>query len=178
MMSSAGAPLFVSLFPRRDRNCHVMVHQNSDDGKMFDRPLGFREGVPLDRLMTVENFLDGGYDVTDGRILVVVKSVGAKKKITRQDGTVTENLNVQVQDDTGEAMLGLWGTLTWSALTTVSIADTDIAAGRRGWKPGETVLLIQNPGWKFGRTVCLINAILQGCTDKSRLTSASILPPS
>ncbi|RMZ35067.1 hypothetical protein D0859_00805 [Hortaea werneckii] len=31
-LSSTGAPLFVSLFPERDRNCHFMVHENSDDG--------------------------------------------------------------------------------------------------------------------------------------------------
>lgn len=56
-----------------------MVHENSDNG-MFKTPLGFREGVPLNGLMTLQNFVDGGYDVADAKILVVVKSIGAKKK--------------------------------------------------------------------------------------------------
>lgn len=30
--------------------------------------------------MTVKNFLDGGYDVEDSKILVCVKSIGARKK--------------------------------------------------------------------------------------------------
>lgn len=56
-----------------------MVHENSDNG-MFKTPLGFRDGVPLNGLMTLQNFVDGGYDVADAKILVVVKSIGAKKK--------------------------------------------------------------------------------------------------
>lgn len=56
-----------------------MVHENSDDGQMLSRPLGYREGRPLSGLMTLQNFVDGGYDVLDAKILVVVKSIGAKK---------------------------------------------------------------------------------------------------
>ena len=56
-----------------------MVHENSDDGRMYRKPLGFRQGRPLSGVMTLQNFIDGGYDVTDAKILVVVKSVGAKK---------------------------------------------------------------------------------------------------
>lgn len=78
-LSSSSAPLFVSLFPERDRNCHLMVHNNSDNG-MFRTPLGYRAGLPLNRLMTLQNFIDGGYDVLDAKILVVVKSIGAKRK--------------------------------------------------------------------------------------------------
>jgi len=57
-----------------------MVHENSDDGTMYKRPLEHREGRPLQGLMTLQNFVDGGYDVVDARILVVVKSVGQRKK--------------------------------------------------------------------------------------------------
>lgn len=59
-----------------------MVHENSDDGTMYKRPLGHREGRPLQGLMTLQNFADGGYDVVDARILVVVKSLGQRKKST------------------------------------------------------------------------------------------------
>ena len=57
-----------------------MVHENSDDGAMYAKPLGYRTGHPLAGIMTLQNFIDGGYDVVDAKILVVVKSVGSKKK--------------------------------------------------------------------------------------------------
>lgn len=57
-----------------------MVHENSDDGAMYTTPLGYREARPLSGVMTLQNFIDGGYDVVDVKILVVVKSIGAKKK--------------------------------------------------------------------------------------------------
>ena len=79
-MASSSAPLFVSLFPERDRSCHLMVHQNSDNGNMCAAPLGYRNGRQLSGLMTLQNFIDGGYDVIDAKIHVVVKSIGAKKK--------------------------------------------------------------------------------------------------
>lgn len=56
-----------------------MVHENSDDGQMLKRPLGYRRGLPLSGVMTLQNSQDGGYDVVDAKVLVVVKSVGAKK---------------------------------------------------------------------------------------------------
>lgn len=57
-----------------------MVHDNSDNGMMCVTPLGYRHGRPLSGVMTLQNFIDGGYDVVDAKILVVVKSIGAKKK--------------------------------------------------------------------------------------------------
>ena len=57
-----------------------MVHENSDDGAMYKTPLDYREGRPLNGVMTLQNFVDGGYDVVDTKILVVVKSIGARKK--------------------------------------------------------------------------------------------------
>ncbi|KAK4546884.1 hypothetical protein LTR36_001616 [Oleoguttula mirabilis] len=158
-LSSTAAPLFVSLFPERDRGCHLMLHQNSDDGNMYTKPLGFRAGQPLPGLMTLQNFIDGGYDVVDAKILVVVKSIGAKKKITRKDDSVTENINLQVQDDTAEATLGLWGTSASSPLNRSSVDETttnpEAAQARPGWKAGETVLLMQGPGCKIGRNTYL-----------------------
>lgn len=79
-MSSASAPLFASLFPERDRSCHLMIHENSDDGTMLKRPLGHRDGRQMADLMTLQNFVDGGYDVVGAKILVVVKSLGQRKR--------------------------------------------------------------------------------------------------
>lgn len=79
-LSSATAPLFVSLFPERDRSCHLMIHENSDDGRMYKKPLDYRVGRPLSGVMTLQNFIEGGYDVVDAKMLLVVKSIGAKKR--------------------------------------------------------------------------------------------------
>lgn len=57
-----------------------MVHENSDDGSMCKRPLGFRKGQALSGLMTLQNFNEGGFDVVDAKVLVVIKSVGIKKR--------------------------------------------------------------------------------------------------
>lgn len=76
----AFAPLFVSVFPERDRCCHFMVREKSDRDGLCRTPLGYREGRQLGGLMTLKGFVDGGYDVSDGKILVVVKSIGARKK--------------------------------------------------------------------------------------------------
>jgi hypothetical protein len=59
-----------------------MVHEHSDNGTMFKRPLGHREGRQVADLMTLQNFIDGGYDVVEARVLVVVKSLGQRKRGT------------------------------------------------------------------------------------------------
>jgi hypothetical protein len=74
------APLFTTIFPEGERNCHVMVHENSDDGTRFKRPYGIRENGMLTGLMTLKSFADGGYDVEEPKLLVCVKSIGARKK--------------------------------------------------------------------------------------------------
>ena len=79
-LAPSSAPLFTSIFPERDRSCHLMIHENSDEGVQYKKPLGYKEGQPLPGLMTLRNFIDGGYDVADGRILVCVRSIGARKK--------------------------------------------------------------------------------------------------
>jgi hypothetical protein len=57
-----------------------MVHENSDNGAMYRTPLDYRARRPLTGVMTLQNFNDGGYDVVGAKILVVVKSIGAKKR--------------------------------------------------------------------------------------------------
>lgn len=67
-------------------------------------------------------------------------------------------MNLQVQDDTAEATFGLWGTSASSPINVTTAADNlattpEITVATQGWKPGETILLIQAPGWKIGRNV-------------------------
>lgn len=71
---------------------------------------------------------------------------------------MTENINVQVHDDTAEATLGLWGTAAsspsgFSASKDTSSTETQASPVRQSWRAGDTVLLIQAPGWKLGRSV-------------------------
>lgn len=149
-----------------------MIHENSDDGTMFKRPLGHREGRPMADLMTLQNFIDGGYDVVGARILVVVKSLGQRRRgksmnnmslinancrpVERKDGSSTENISVQVHDDTAGATLGLWGTPASTPAGGFSNCDTANTVDQTtkvsgSWKAGETVLLLEAPGWKIGR---------------------------
>ena len=57
-----------------------MVQEQSDEGTLCKTPLGYRDGAQLAGLMTVKSFVDGGYDAAGRKILVCVKSIGARKK--------------------------------------------------------------------------------------------------
>lgn len=70
----------MSVFPERDNSCYFLVQERGDDPALFRTPLGYREGRTLDGLMTLDNFVKGGSEVADGKVLVAVKSIGGKKK--------------------------------------------------------------------------------------------------
>ena len=57
-----------------------MIQDQSDEGTLCKTPLGYREGKQLAGLITLKNFIDGGHEVPQARILVCVKSIGGKKK--------------------------------------------------------------------------------------------------
>jgi hypothetical protein len=78
-LAPSTAPLFTSIFPEGERNCHFMTHNNSDDGKRFKRPFNCGNAKLLPGLMTLKSFTDGGYEVADSKLLVCVTSIGAKK---------------------------------------------------------------------------------------------------
>jgi hypothetical protein len=79
-LAPSNAPLFTSMFPEGERNCHFMVHENSDDGTQFKRPFNCKDTRVLEGLMTLKSFTDGGYDIDEPKLLVCVKSIGARKK--------------------------------------------------------------------------------------------------
>lgn len=76
------APLFTTIFPEGERHCHFMVHENSDDGTQFKRPFNCKDSRALPGLMTLKSFTDGGYEVDEPKLLVCVKSIGARKRCT------------------------------------------------------------------------------------------------
>ena len=75
-----GGALTMSVFPERDHSCYFLVQELGDEGGLFRTPVGYREGRALDGLMTLKNFVEGGSEVADGKILVAVKSIGGRKK--------------------------------------------------------------------------------------------------
>lgn len=135
-----------------------MVQEQSDADVACKKPLEYTEGRPLTSLMTLRNFVDGGHEVPDARILVCVKSIGAKKKcmaanawlrskmianklpVDNKKGHVSELVNVGVFDHTAEGCLTLWG---------ATLASVD------PWKPSSTILLISNPRCRLDRYVSI-----------------------
>lgn len=79
-LSLRNASLVTSIFPERDNSCYFMVQDSADSATLCRTPLGYRDGKQLAGLMTLKNFVEGGSDVEDGKILVCVKSVGGRKK--------------------------------------------------------------------------------------------------
>jgi len=78
-LSVSTAPLLVNIFPERDRSCHFMIHETSDAGKQCKVPLGYEDGQSLSKLVTLNDYLNGGHELDGVRILVCVKSIGPKK---------------------------------------------------------------------------------------------------
>lgn len=126
--------LVTSIFPERDRSCHLMLQASSATASQCRTPLDYRKNRSIPGLMTLHTFLHGGHEIANGRIMLCVKSIGPRKKHTSSTrGTVNECVHVGVFDDTSEGMLSLWNAASGSALT---------------WKPSRTILLLTNASCK------------------------------
>jgi hypothetical protein len=79
-LAPTAAPLFTSIFPERERSCHIKFCDDAEDGTLYKRPYGCEETEVLPGLMTLKNFTDGGHGVEDCKLLVCVKSIGARKR--------------------------------------------------------------------------------------------------
>lgn len=77
------ASLVTSIFPERDDSCYFMVQEQSDEGVLCKTPLGYRDGKQLDGLIALKNYTEGGHEVPSGKVLVCVKSIGARKTCRR-----------------------------------------------------------------------------------------------
>jgi hypothetical protein len=126
-----------NLFPGRVTSDHVMIHTSSGGDAICRTPLEYRKGQPLMGLMTLDSYLSSGHDgVSGAKILVCVKSIGGKKKISRKDGGGESELaDVVLFDHTGEVRLTVWN---------------DVIDSAKSWVAGETVLLITSPGYRVG----------------------------
>jgi hypothetical protein len=85
--------------------------------------------------MTLYSYLgSGGHDgVVGAKILVCIKSIGAKKRIWKKSGGESDLAEVRLFDNTGEIRWTLWGEMIESA---------------KDWQPGKTVLLLSNPRYR------------------------------
>ena len=127
-----------SIFPGRDASVNIMIHTHTVNADFSRLPLNFdisKPNQPLPGLMTLKAFMEGGHEVPGVKILVAVKSIGAKKVITnKQDPpTSSELVEVGLFDDTGEITLSLW---------------REVATSAREWVASETILLITRPSFR------------------------------
>ncbi|KAH8725923.1 hypothetical protein GQ44DRAFT_706728 [Phaeosphaeriaceae sp. PMI808] len=139
-LAPSTAPLFTSIFPEGEKNCHFMLHEISDDGTQFKRPFNCHDTQALEGLMTLKNFTDGGYDVKEVKVLVCVKSISAKKQYMNRNGTISQFVSLSIFDDTADASLTLYG---------------DLCASASSIHPHTTIFLISNPGWRIDKTAKL-----------------------
>ena len=124
-----------NLFPGRNTADHVMIHTHQGTEAVCRVPLEYEKGQSLPGLMTLESYIGGGHDgVVGAKILVCLKSIGAKKRITRKDGTPSDLMDVLLFDHTGDIKCKIWSGLIESA---------------KEWQPGKTILLISNPTYKM-----------------------------
>ncbi|KAK7530640.1 uncharacterized protein J3D65DRAFT_662167 [Phyllosticta citribraziliensis] len=161
------ARLCASVFPERDRGCHVQVIQEDSGGE--ERPRGSgetwrREAVKAE-LMTLERFAQGGFDDERMgevvRVVVCVKSVGVRKKARNPKSKAKEKKKrhktktlltyshsppaVTRKDNTPTTNLTVHlfdNTATEATLTLWDYSTHSAAA----WSPGRTILLLTNPG--------------------------------
>ncbi|KAL9607731.1 MAG: hypothetical protein Q9167_007382 [Letrouitia subvulpina] len=153
--------LATSIFPERDPSCYFAIQECRDDGIAYKAPRKDSEEKQLAGLMTLKNFIMGGDEVADVKILVCVKSIGerklckcssgfacqikgnayCKRKVTTKKGSKAELVNVVVFDDTFATILSLWGQVTASAAS---------------WEAAYTTLLISSPGLKSGNKPTII----------------------
>lgn len=72
--------LVTSIFPERDNTCYLMVQETTDECILANKTsVDHRKGTQLPGLITLKNYIDGGHEAGAAKVLVCVKSIGAKK---------------------------------------------------------------------------------------------------
>jgi hypothetical protein len=131
-----GVSIYANLFPGRVTSDHVMFHSSEDNSVgLCRRPLDYdRQTQSLPGLMTLASYISGGHDGVLGvKLLVCVKRIGAKRRITKTKGGESELVEVLLFDHTAELRLTLWEGLIESS---------------RKWQSGKTILLISSPSYR------------------------------
>lgn len=74
----AVAPLYIRIFPEKDKSCHIRWLDGSGTAQVCRKPLKYDS-----TLMSLKDFIQGGYEVPDAKILVIVKSISTRKRGNR-----------------------------------------------------------------------------------------------
>jgi hypothetical protein len=130
-----GIALYASLFPARVNSDSIMIHTTASVDSICRTPLEYDPQRPLPGLMTLDSYIKGGNDGIPGvKLLVCVKSIGARRKVEKKSDERKERELVEVIlfDHTCELKVTFWQELTESV---------------KLWHAGKTILLISNPGW-------------------------------
>ncbi|KAI1432096.1 hypothetical protein GGR50DRAFT_627417 [Xylaria sp. CBS 124048] len=128
-----------TIYPGRNGATHIIFHLDaidSEEHRSMRRPLEMDAGDYdyLPGLMTMKAFLASGYDLTEKKILVCVRSVGPRRTIHPKTRKGTLDLvEVGIYDDTAHCMLKLW---------------EDKIPSAKSWIPNQTVLLISQPSYR------------------------------
>ncbi|KAK8056650.1 hypothetical protein PG993_001877 [Apiospora rasikravindrae] len=139
-----------TIYPGRNQASHIVFHQDhpgSRETSMLREPLEFDPETPDDLrgLMTLKSFLDAGYDMGDGKVLVCVRSVGPRKVIQPKNGDASLSLvEVGIFDETATSVLKLWG---------------DKIDSTQSWRPNRTGLLISSPTYRLSNHSVEISSI-------------------
>ncbi|KAL1998817.1 hypothetical protein VTN02DRAFT_5532 [Thermoascus thermophilus] len=131
------APLMTSIFPERDGACRVVVHDDGVASRICRVPLGYREGQPPGHglsSLAESRRLAGREASVETTVLVYVKAVGAVTRVTNSKGQPADKIDIGIGDESGEAILTLYGRMMLSALR---------------WTPGSTILLISRVHWRL-----------------------------
>jgi len=70
--------LCITLFPARDRSSHLEVNEDQKNCALYRLPSGWTSEPR--QLMSLREFLAGGHEKRHAKILVIVKSIGSRKK--------------------------------------------------------------------------------------------------
>jgi len=71
----AVAPLYIRIFPEKDKSCHIRWLDGPGTTQVCRKPLKYDS-----TLMSLKDFAQGGFEVPDAKVLVIVKSISTRKK--------------------------------------------------------------------------------------------------
>ncbi|KAI8966615.1 hypothetical protein F5Y11DRAFT_364228 [Daldinia sp. FL1419] len=137
--SSGNIPFCTSstkIYPGRSIATHIIFHNDpldSDGYRILRRPLdcNLKEYTYLSGLMTLKAYLSTGYDTTESKILICVRSVGPRRTVySKKRQCDLGMVDVSIFDDTATCVLRLW---------------QDKVPSARTWIPNHTILLISKP---------------------------------
>ncbi|GAD93702.1 predicted protein [Paecilomyces variotii No. 5] len=135
------ARVTTSLFPERDRHSYVIVHPDTVLQNSCRVPIRYTEYGSSHWLTSLEELRGSARSGQVSTILVLVKVVGNVANITNRKGHTIEKVDIGVRDESGEAILTLYGVMMLSS---------------RKWTPLSTVLLVSRVRWKPGSRLSIM----------------------